>query len=444
MIRRASVLVAAGLRRLACLRSAPSLLVRVVVTVVLAAVAPLAISACATRTVSPELEPPAFTPLFDSMPLDTWRVVGGAANFELLPPPNGGAGPTLVGRGPIPQNGFLVSPRVLGDFTLEVDVRIGSSDNPTGDRMNSGIQIRSQERASNPAKSAALDTIGGLQIEIDPSPRAWSGGVYDERGRGWLAPLAGTRADGEPVDNAAGRAAFRVGEWNTYRIECDGPRVRTSINGVACAEWLDATVSGRLAFQVHGGPACEVAFCAPRIVERGKHSWRAWSGPASVSASAAISAQTSASTSASASASISPSTSSSTASAASASAANSASERIVVVPADCRGIRARVSAGSDVTLRFGDSDQTVSVRAPRKVAPSEPSPSDASTGNLDDSTVALEILWFDGKGVVRVAGKPTVFACGRGPSEIRVVVADAARAAVPSGPIGALELLRRD
>jgi hypothetical protein len=206
---------------------------------------------------SPRL-PPAPRPeaLFDAMTFDAWRVVGDRARFELLPPADGGVGPTLVGRGPIERNGFLTSPRTIGDFRLSVDVRLGSVDNPRGEKMNSGIQIRSRETDG---------TIAGLQIEVDPTPRRWSGGVYDERGRGWLASLA---------DDAAAQAAFRLGEWNTYEIECIGPRVRTKVNGVPCAEWYDGIVEGVLAFQVHGGPPCEVAFRAPVLEELGAHTWR--------------------------------------------------------------------------------------------------------------------------------------------------------------------------
>jgi hypothetical protein len=198
-------------------------------------------------------------PLFDAMPFDDWRVVGAPARFSLAADDAGAM--VLTGRGPIPSNGFLTSPRPLGDFRLEVDVRLGSADNPLGDKMNSGIQIRSAEKGG---------AVGGLQVEVDPSKRSWSGGIYDERGRLWLAPLDGTDAAGE-----AARAAFRRGEWNRYEIECIGPRIRTRVNGVACAEWYDAVVSGLLAFQVHGGPPCEVAFRDARIEEFGSHAWRA-------------------------------------------------------------------------------------------------------------------------------------------------------------------------
>jgi hypothetical protein len=142
---------------------------------------------------------------------------------------------------------------------LVVDVRLGSASNPKGEKMNSGIQIRSGEKGGS---------IAGLQVEVDPTPRRWSGGIYDERGRLWLAPLR---------DNEPAQAAFKLGDWNTYEIECDGPRIRTRVNGVPCAEWFDGIVDGVLAFQVHGGPECEVAFRAPTIEEFGRHAWRGMS-----------------------------------------------------------------------------------------------------------------------------------------------------------------------
>ena len=193
-------------------------------------------------------------PLFELLPYPSWRVVGAPANFTCAPDADGR--PVLVGRGPIPSNGFLASPRAIADFRLVVDVKLGSAESLRGEKMNSGIQIRSQEKGG---------AIGGLQVEVDPTPRAWSGGVYDERGRGWLASL---------VDDGAARASFRLGEWNRFEIECIGPRMRTRVNGVPCAVWYDGIVTGLLAFQVHGGPPCEVAFRAPMFEEIGSHSWR--------------------------------------------------------------------------------------------------------------------------------------------------------------------------
>jgi len=33
-------------------------------------------------------------------------------------------------------------------------------------------------------------SLWGYQIEVDPSRRAWSGGLYEEGNRGWLVTLA--------------------------------------------------------------------------------------------------------------------------------------------------------------------------------------------------------------------------------------------------------------
>lgn len=182
------------------------------------------------------------TPLFETNTFDQWTRVG-EADFRL-------EDGVLIGEGSLARNSFLVSPRTYGDFVLESDVWIS-------DGGNSGIQIRSR---------VADDSLVGYQIEIDPSPRAWSGGLYDERRRGWLDPLDGR-------DEA--RSAFRPGQWNRYRIECVGPRIRSWVNGVPCADYLDAMdIEGHIAFQVHSGPGMTVKWRDPRIAVLGRHAWR--------------------------------------------------------------------------------------------------------------------------------------------------------------------------
>jgi len=288
-------------------------------------------------------------PLFDAIASAEWRVVGGAARFEVLPPANGDPGPTLVGRGPIPRNGFLASPRDLHDFRLSVEVRLGSADFPRGEGMNSGIQIRSTEKDG---------TIAGLQIEVDPTERRWSGGVYDERGRGWLAPLK---------DDPAAMAAFRPGEWNLYEIECIGPRIRTRVNGVACAEWYDGIVSGLLAFQVHGGKACEVAFRAPMLEELGAHAWQsrrdeALGQPGEIGGWSCA------------------------------------------VPRDARGVRLDALVGaSTVELQADCGAPLASIDVPARARADDP-----SAGPLNPAPPALprvvELLWTDGRGAALVDG----------------------------------------
>jgi hypothetical protein len=189
-------------------------------------------TALAIATLALVAAPPAEpVPLFTAMPFDGWKREGSPATFTIS---GTDATTTLDGLGKdLAANSFLTSPRPLGDFTLEVDVRIEPG-------TNSGIQVRSRIEDGR---------VRGPQVEIDPTPRAWSGGIYDEGDRGWMHPLEGREE---------ARKAFIVGAWNRYRIECDGPRIRTWVNGVACSDWLDAkSVEGLLA-----GP-CRVAESLP-------------------------------------------------------------------------------------------------------------------------------------------------------------------------------------
>ncbi|MEL6676969.1 MAG: DUF1080 domain-containing protein, partial [Bacteroidota bacterium] len=126
-------------------------------------------------------------------------------------------------------NSFLATEKTYGDFILEVEFLL------EGD-MNSGIQIRSNQQTDG-------GRVFGYQVEIDPSVRAWSGGIYDESRRGWLYPLA---------LNEDARSAFKAGAWNHYRIEAIGPLMRTWVNGIPAAHlYDDMTGEGFIALQVH-------------------------------------------------------------------------------------------------------------------------------------------------------------------------------------------------
>jgi hypothetical protein len=107
--------------------------------------------------------------------------------------------------------------------------------------MNSGVQFRSESKADY-----LNGRVHGYQMEVDPSKRAWSGGIYDEGRRLWLYTME---------YNDPGKKAFRNGQWNKYRIECIGSHIRTWVNGVPTA-WLidDLTPKGFIALQVHSIP----------------------------------------------------------------------------------------------------------------------------------------------------------------------------------------------
>lgn len=191
-----------------------------------------------------------FVPLFDGESLKGWHKAGGGATYRV----EEGCIVGEVGPG---DNTFLCTDKVYGDFILKLELRL---DVPG----NSGIQFRSHKRERD-------GRVYGYQCEIDPSPRAWSGGVYDEARRGWLYPLTS--------DEAAQRA-FRVDGWNEYVIEAIGPRIRTWVNGVPCADFLDAMdIEGLIALQVHSGKEGRIRWRNIRIQDLGKHIWTPiWDG----------------------------------------------------------------------------------------------------------------------------------------------------------------------
>lgn len=129
------------------------------------------------------------------------------------------------------KNSFLCTDKTYRDFDLELEFKV----DPTA---NSGVQIRSESRPDY-----KNGVVHGYQVEIDPSPRAWTGGIYDESRRGWLADLK---------NNPEAQKAFKQNEWNHFSISCRGDNIKTKINGVDAANLNDAmTTSGFIALQVH-------------------------------------------------------------------------------------------------------------------------------------------------------------------------------------------------
>ena len=166
-----------------------------------------------------------WVPLFDGQTLNGWTQKGGDAKYEVR---NGTIVGATVHNTP---NSFLTTDKLYGDFILELDYKVDST-------MNSGIQKR-----SNSFTHYRDGRIHGYQVEIDPSERAWSGGIYDESRRGWLNPL---------TDNPEAQIAFKQNDWNHYRIEAIGDTLKTWVNGVPASHLIDEkTASGFICLQVH-------------------------------------------------------------------------------------------------------------------------------------------------------------------------------------------------
>ena len=194
------------------------------------AAAPLLAASHAQASAAPA---EAWQNLFDGKTLTGWKRLGGTADYKVE---NGAIVGTSV---PNSGNTFLVTEKEYGDYDLELDVKI---DSPTS---NSGVQTRSHfDAAAQPGK------VYGRQVEVDPSARSWSGGIYDEARRQWLYPL-----DLHPQ----AKTAFKVGQYNHLKLECLGNELKTWVNGVPAAYVVDPIdPSGFIGLQVHAvGEAAE-------------------------------------------------------------------------------------------------------------------------------------------------------------------------------------------
>lgn len=185
-----------------------------------------------------------WVPLFDGKTLDGWSVHSGFAKYHV-------EGDELVGttvKGS--PNTFLCTDRQYGDFVLEFEVKVDP-------RLNSGVQVRSQIAPTEMAfvfagrdgapQSVVIptDRVYGYQVEIATEKAGSSGSIYDEARRAFM--LASTRSD--PVASKA----FKDGQWNKMRIECQGDRIRTWVNDVPCVDLRDSMTSrGVIGLQVHG------------------------------------------------------------------------------------------------------------------------------------------------------------------------------------------------
>lgn len=169
--------------------------------------------------------------LFDGKSLEGWVQKNGTAKYRV-------EDGTIVGvTDEGSPNSFLCTEKEYGDFELEFEVKVH-------DRLNSGVQIRSQ------TKDGPTGRVNGPQVEIEASPGE-AGYVYGEAtGRGWLSP----------DDVRKPHSHLKNGEWNKYRIVAKGPRIQTWINGHPVAdltlddEFHQKYARGFISLQVHGIP----------------------------------------------------------------------------------------------------------------------------------------------------------------------------------------------
>lgn len=132
---------------------------------------------------------------------------------------------------------FLVTEETYSDFVFEGEVRLPDRES------NSGFMFRANVEPNR---------VYGYQAEVDPTERAWSGGLYDESRRGWLHPADGDEEAGEAFGEGPGQA-FNPDEWNRYRIRAEGDSLKIWVNGTMTTAYRDTMDSeGVIGIQHHG------------------------------------------------------------------------------------------------------------------------------------------------------------------------------------------------
>ena len=179
-------------------------------------------------------DPASEVPLFDGRSFagwegdlgKTWRIEEGAIV--------GGSLATTV-----PHNEFLRTKRSYTNFVLRLQFRLLGTEG----FVNAGVQVR-----SHPVENPPYE-LSGYQCDMGDG---WWGALYDESRRNKVL----VKPDPEAV-----KKAIRPGEWNEYRIRCEGRRIQSWINDVAMIDYTEPEDSipqqGIIGLQIHGGGKAE-------------------------------------------------------------------------------------------------------------------------------------------------------------------------------------------
>lgn len=188
-----------------------------------------------------------FESLFNGKDLNGWAAKGGECTFEV-------------------EKGFLVGTCVPGSsstylctdksdfknfiFTCEMRWEVDG---------NSGVMFRAREK---PSKKTV--TVYGPQAEMEgvTGDRFWSGGIYGQSCGGYFYPVW-------LKEHTAARAALDREGWNRLTISAQGNVVKTWINGVPVAHWVDngEYPEGFFGLQIHKGNKGQIVWKTIRVKE---------------------------------------------------------------------------------------------------------------------------------------------------------------------------------
>lgn len=159
-----------------------------------------------------------FVSLFNGKNLEGWASKGGSCTFEVR---DG----LLVGKCVPGSNSTYLSTKDADytDFVFACDMKWEVEG-------NSGVMFRAR---SKPGKNGE-EIVYGPQAEMEEfsKDRDWSGGIYGQSCGGYFYPLW-------LKEHEKARAAQKKDQWNRLTISAQGNVVKTWVNGVPAAHWID-------------------------------------------------------------------------------------------------------------------------------------------------------------------------------------------------------------
>ncbi|MHC4639357.1 MAG: 3-keto-disaccharide hydrolase [Planctomycetota bacterium] len=194
-----------------------------------------------------------FVQLFDGKTLDGWE---GTDRWKVE---KGTIVAQTTAENPLRQNTFLIwRGGKPADFELKLEYRI------TGG--NSGIQYRSAELENSDF------AMRGYQADIDATLR-YAGMIYEERGRGFLAPRSQVNYRGPSVSGTLAslgtsnelRETIKTDDWNEIHIIARGNTLIQIYNGRMMSMLIDDDTAGRameglIGLQIHTGEPMKIEF----------------------------------------------------------------------------------------------------------------------------------------------------------------------------------------
>ena len=190
--------------------------------------------------------------LFNSKDLTGWEGPPGVWTVE-----NGALVAQSTLEKPCKTDTYLVwKGETPSDYELSADFRLSA-------QGNSGIQIRSENlpQWKTSGYQADMTGDGGLVGFVYHHKR----GLIAGRGQRVLVAPDGTKTIEKIATPEELLKSYKPGDWNTYRIICNGPEITLYVNSVMMCQFTDkdskfATTNGVIALQMHPGPPMKIEF----------------------------------------------------------------------------------------------------------------------------------------------------------------------------------------